>query len=374
MPEILSRRTLNRALLARQMLIERSGSTPLDAIEQLFGLQAQEARPPYVGLWSRLAEFRRDHLNPLLHDRTVVRVTAMRGTLHLMSTRDFVGFRSSFQVMLTAGMRAIMKERLDALDCDAVVARGRAFFGGASSSFDGLRVRLAEEDPSADIRAMAYAVRNLLPLVQVPTDAPWGYPAAADFTLADDWLSRPMAEEDRREDLVIRYLRAFGPATATDAQTWFGFPLKDAFETLRPILATFRDEKKRELFDLPDAPRPPEDTPAPVRFVAEFDNLILSHADRSRVISDDNRKRIATKNLRIPGTFLVDGFVAGTWKVEAKKKDATLTIEPFGTLAKTEELALEEEGERLLRFISGDVAKFEVRFEDDHRSNYPSQT
>jgi len=210
---------------------------------------------------------------------------------------------------------------------------------------------------------MAYAIRMHLPLVQVPTDDAWGFPAASDFALADDWLGKKIpTEEAPAHMLVRRYLAAFGPATPKDAQVWSGLQsLRAAFEELRPELVTFRDERKRELFDLPDAPRPDEDTPAPVRFLPEFDNLVLAHDDRTRVIADEHRPKVTLKNLQVRATFLVDGFVAGAWKVERKKKTATLVLEPFGKLTKKTLTELEREGEALLRFVEEDAEARDVR-------------
>jgi hypothetical protein len=211
---------------------------------------------------------------------------------------------------------------------------------------------------------MAYVIRTHVPLVQVPTDAAWGFPAAADFALADRWLSRKVPTSvTSPEALVLRYLAAFGPATPTDAQAWSGLPaLRDVFESLRPSLVTFRDERKREVFDLPDAARPGEDVEAPVRFIPDFDNLVLSHDDRSRIMADAYRSRVTLKNLQVRATFLVDGMVAGTWKSERKRKTAVLVIEPFGSIPKRVKVALDEEGEALLAFLEEDAGERDIRW------------
>ena len=362
-PPTLTARQLNRALLARQMLLTREETTALTAVERLAGLQAQVARPPFVGLWTRLADFRRQKLLDLLAGRQVVRTTAMRSTLHLLSADDFVGLRGTIQPALTRAMQAILRERTQTFDLAGMVAEARAFFGGAPATFDALRVHLKARYPAADERAIAYAIRNHVPLVQVPTATIWAFPAAADFALGDAWLECEIPTEPQPpHELVRRYLAAFGPATPGDAQAWSGLQgLRAVFEELRPELVTFRDERKRELFDLPEAPRPPEDTPAPVRFVPEFDNLVLAHGDRSRVIADEHRPKVITKNLQVRATFLVDGFVAGTWKTERKKKAATLTLEPFTPLPKKILAALEQEGDALLRFVEEDAEIREVR-------------
>ena len=149
----------------------------------------------------------------------------------------------------------------------------------------------------------------------------WGFPPVADFTLADAWLGEPLATDDAPEPLVLGYLAAFGPATAADAQTWSGLTgIKPVLERLRPQVRVFRDERGRELFDLPAAPRPDDDVPAPPRFLPEFDNLVLSHADRTRVLADEHRGFVVTKNLRVRATFLWDGFACGTWALSGRSR------------------------------------------------------
>ena len=357
----LTTRQLNRALLARQMLLAREKTTALDAVGRLAGMQAQLARPPFIGLWTRLEGFRRDDLLGPLRDRQIVRVTAMRGTLHLMTAADYVELRGALQPGLTRGLQSALRDRAKGLDLDALEAEARLFFPG---TFDGFRAHLKKKDPQADERAMAYAIRLNLPLVQVPAEAAWGFPAAADFAMADAWLKKKVSTEPApAHTLVRRYLAAFGPATPGDAQAWSGLQgLREVFEELRPSLVTFRDERKRELFDLPDAPRPPENTPAPIRFLPDFDNLVLAHDDRTRVIADEHRPKVTLKNLQVRATFLNDGFVAGTWKVERKKKAATLILEPFGKMDKKTLAALEREGDALLRFAEEDAEMREVRF------------
>jgi hypothetical protein len=346
------------------MLLSRETVSVPDAVARLVGLQAQLARPPFVGLWTRLQGFRRSDLIKSLHEREVVRVTAMRGTLHLMTAADYVLLRGALQAGLTRGLQSILRDRQQSFDQSALEAEARAFFGGKPATFDALRNHLKTKDPEADERAMAYTMRLNLPLVQVPTDSQWGFPAASDFALAEDWIGKKVSVEPApAHELVRRYLAAFGPATPGDAQAWSGLSgLRAVFEELRPTLVTFRDERKRELFDLPDAPRPSEDEPTPIRFLPDFDNLVLSHDDRTRIMADEHRPRVTLKNLQVRATFLVDGFVAGTWKVERKKKVAILTVEPFAKLSKTAVKALETEGDSLLRFAEEDAETREIRF------------
>lgn len=359
---VLSRRALNRATLARQMLLVRAAVPVEAAVARLFGMQAQLAKPPFIGLWTRLAGFDRAALSTALAARRIVRATAWRGTLHLLTDEDLLAFRGSLQEMLSRGMRSILRERAEGLDMEKLIAEARVFFAAQPATFDAARAHLAARFPVADERALGFAVRTHLPLVQVPDGSTWGYPAAADFALADAWLGRAIPTETAAfPDLVRRYLAAFGPATVSDAQVWSGIGgLRAIFEALRDELVTFADERGRELFDLPAAPRPGPESAAPVRFLPDYDNLVLGHDDRSRFVADEHRPRLITRNLQIPGTFLVDGFVAGTFRIERKKRLATLTLAPFGKLLKKDLHALEAEGEALLAFVEADAPTRDV--------------
>ena len=360
---VLSQRALNRATLARQMLLARERTTALHAVERLLGLQAQLPRPPYVALWARVAGFAREELTGLVQRREVVRATLMRCTLHMMSTRDYLQLRPALVPALDRAMRGVLRERADRLDIPKLLAAAREHLAAGPRTFEALRDLLAGDDADSDARAMGYIVRCQLPIVQVPTGAAWAYPAAAEFVGTDSWLGGAPAWGDAGPQLLVRrYLAAFGPASVGDMQTWSGLAgLREAFEALRPGLRVFRDERGRELFDLPDAPRPAEDVDAPVRFIPDFDSLILAHEDRRRLIADEHRAAIFLPNLRILPTFLVDGRVAGTWKVEAKKASATLVIEPFTPVPRAARAALTEEGDALVRFVEPEAASFAVR-------------
>jgi len=344
------------------MLLERAAIPVEAAVARLAGMQAQIPRPPYLGLWTRLARFDREALSAALRERRVVRATAWRATLHLLTREDLLAFRGALQPMLSRGMQSILRNRVEGFDMDKLLAEARRFFAARPATFDAVRAHLAARFPVSDERAMGYAVRTHLPLVQVPDGSAWGFPAAADFALAEEWLGESIPTgSDGLPAIVWRYLAAFGPASVTDAQSWSGIGgLRATFEGLRGGLVTFRDESGRELFDLPDAPRPREETLAPVRFLPEYDNLVLAHDDRSRFVADEHRARLVTKNLQIPGTFLVDGFVAGTWKIERKRKSVSLTLTSFGKLAKKDLRALYDEGEALLEFVEPDAAAREV--------------
>jgi hypothetical protein len=365
MPEpTLSLRELNRATLARQMLLAKETITPAKAIERLAGLQAQLARPPYVGLWSRVAGFTRDKLTRAIQRHEVVRATLMRATLHLFSAKDYRRLRPCLQPMLDKGMKSVAGKHLGDMDLAPVLAAARAHLA-RPRTFDELRRLLHAEFPRVNERALGYAVRCSLPLVQVPDDGhDWGYHGAACFTVAESWLDAAIDGDRDPAELVRRYLAAFGPATAADAQTWSGLPsLKATFAALRPKLSVFRDERGRELFDLPGAPRPDGDTAAPVRFLPEYDNLVLGHADRSRMMTDEARRAIFRgNNLQILPSFLVDGFVAGTWAASANKRLATLEITALDPLSRRVRTELETEGDALLRFLEPGAERREVRF------------
>jgi Winged helix DNA-binding domain len=196
----------------------------------------------------------------------------------------------------------------------------------------------------------------------VPSEDRWGFPRVASFTPAEPWIGRPLPDVAVPEEIVVRHLAAFGPATATDVQSWSGLGgLRPVLDGMRDQLEVFTDERGRELFDLPDAPRPPADTPAPVRLLPEFDSLVLAHDDRSRVVADEHRSEVVTKNLRVRATFLVDGVVAGTWSIERKGRTSTLRLSPFAKLPRRVEKELAGEAERLLAFAEEDAATHAVQ-------------
>ena len=363
MSSVLTRRALNRAYLDRQMLLRREALTPVEVIERLVGLQAQQARPPFVGLGTRLTSFERGDLIADIESGAVVRGTLMRCTLHLMSRGDFLAFRPVLQPVLTNAMRSILRERADTFDLAAILAEASRLFRQRPRTFTEIRNALIELFPEADERAMGYTVRTHLPLLIVPNEHTWGYRADPLFALAEDRLGEALPEAASPHALVRRYLAAFGPASGADTQAWSGLTnLAPVLNDLRTELVTLRDERKRELLDLRDAPRPPEDTPAPARFVADFDNLVLGHADRTRVISDEHRPVVVTKNALVLPTILVDGFVAGTWKVARSRKTATLTVTGFAPLPAAAKEELAAESRSLLDLLEPDAAEQRIEF------------
>ncbi len=353
-------RELNRATLARQMLLERETLSVPAAIERLVGMQAQLASAPFVGLWTRLKDFKREDLAALIQSREIVKATFIRATLHLVTAEDYLRFRSTLQTLLTGAANSIAKQRGE-FDLEKVLKAARKFIGEKPRTFAEISQMLTQLMPDVDVGAMRYSVRTQIPLVQTPIPGGWSYPGKPEFALAEEWIGRKISAKDALPELVRRYLAAFGPASVTDAQTWMGMKLKETFEKLRPELQSYRDEGRRELFDLPDITLPNEDTVAPIRFLPEYDNLLLSHSNRTRVVADEDRPKVYLPGLRVAATVLIDGFVRGAWKVEKSKTAATLMIEPFGKLAKKDSKALVEEGERLIRFIEPDAKSFEVR-------------
>ena len=357
----LSPRALNRALLARQLLLERAAMTPAAAIEHLVGMQAQVPTDPYFGLWSRLEGFDPRALSDLIAKRKAVRIAVMRGTLHLLSAHDALMLRTWVQPVLTRTLIATaFGKNTRGVDMEALVAAGRAAVEKTSLTLAELRPIFGAAFPGYDETALSWAFHYFTPLVQVPPRGLWGEGGLPRVTTIEKWLRKPLGEPSP-ERLVLRYLAAYGPASVADMQAWAGLTKLGAmFDALRPKLATFRDESGRELFDLPDAPRPDPDTPAPPRFLPVYDNAVLGFANRDRILAGAP-PRAVPQNLNVRA-FLIDGFVAGFWKVDEEKEGAILTLEPFRRLAQKDRRALREEGRKLLAFAAPEAGKREVRF------------
>ena len=364
---ILTLRALNRATLARQLLLERSSMPVEGALEHLLGLQAQTPQTWYVGMWSRLDEFDPERLSSMLADRRAVRIAVMRSTIHLVSARDAWGLRRLVQPVHDRMLQSNFGARLAGIDRDEVVAAGRAIVEERPVTFKELGDRLHERWSTADPGALSILIRTRVPLVQVPPRGLWRRSGRAAHTSIEAWLGAPPAEVPSIDDIVLRYLAAFGPASVMDAQAWSGLTrLGEVFERLRPQLMSFRDENGRELHDLPDAPRPDPEIPAPPRFLYDFENLLLSHADRRRVLDPAIRARFPDTTNGYPGSFLVDGFVAGTWDLRretGRNGVATLTVRPLVPLAPADRAALEAEATRLLAFLAPDAPHGTVRFD-----------
>ena len=358
----LTTRALNRAALARQMLLRRTKVSVVDGIERLIGLQAQLPNPPYVGLWSRLVGFERDDLTQLIQQRRVVRSTMMRATQHLVSAHDYLHLRPVLQPMLDQRCRGNFGRATAGIEMAELLEAGRAMLDERLHTITELKARLAERWPKHESNALGYTIQLMLPLVHVPPRGTWGMGGAVPAVLAESYLERPMSDDRSPGELIVRYLAAFGPATIADVQEWSGLRgLRTAAEGLRPQLRVFRDEAGQELFDVRGAPLPDPDTPAPPRFLPEYDNLILAYADRTRMLTREAQQAIWTKN-GLLATALVDGTVAAAWKIVRERKRATLSIEPVRRIAKTDRAALAEEGHALLAFTDPDATARDVRF------------
>ncbi|HYU19042.1 MAG TPA: winged helix DNA-binding domain-containing protein [Chloroflexota bacterium] len=360
--DVLGPRALNRALLERQLLLRRWKLSAAEAIQWLVGMQAQAPSSPYVGLWTRLAGFDHDELAQLIRDRAAVRIALMRSTIHLVTARDCLALRPVLQPVLDRNLyvgspfgRAVV-----GMDTAALVAAARALIEEQPRTMAELGRLLQEQWPDRDATSLAYAIRNMVPLVQVPPRGIWGASGRATCTTAEAWLGHHLGADSSPDEMIRRYLAAFGPASVRDIQAWSGLTrLREETERLRPRLRTFRDEHGNELLDLLDAPRPHPDSPAPPRFLPDYDNALLGHADRSRIIPDEHRKPLL---LIGQPTVLVDGFVRGTWKIKRQRGAATLLIEPFEPLSQHDRTALAEEGARLLTFAATDAQAHDVQF------------
>ena len=363
---VLSQRALNRALLARQMLLERATRPVPDAVRHLVGLQAQAPWSPYYALWSRLDGFDPHGLGAMLTERRVVRIALMRSTVHLVTAEDCLFLRPLLADFLARGLQtSTWRAGLVDLDNGAVVGAGRELIEAEPLTFNALGKRLAEMWPDRDPATLAQLVRANAPLVQLPPRAVWGQAGQVVVTTAEHWLGRPLATDATLDEMVLRYLAAFGPASVMDVQAWCGLTrLKAVTDRLGDRVVRFRNEAGRELLDLPDAPRPDPDTPAPVRFLPDFDNVIRSHADRTRIVPTEFRTRVWAANGVLPGTVLVDGRVAGTWSVERSKGSATLVVTPFTPPTRAQRDEMAAEGGRLLAFAAAGTEAHDVRIVD----------
>jgi Winged helix DNA-binding domain len=363
--DVLSKRALNRALLARQKLLQRESLTATETIEHLVGMQAQTPNSPYIALWSRIEGFQPADLADLLVNREAVRIALLRSTIHLVTARDCLFLRPLLQPVQERNLftGSPFGRNLAGIDLDELVAVGRAIVEEKPRTSKELSVLLHERWPERDATSLAMAIRNLAPLVQVPPRGVWGKGGLATLTTAELWLGQPLDPNPSLDEMILRYLGAFGPASVMDAQYWSGLTrLKEVFERLRPRLLVFQDENGREFFDLADAPRPDPDTPARVRFLPDYDNVVLGHADRRRIISDQDRKHFFTGNGVIPGAVLVDGYVKCSWTLKRDRASALLQIEPLQPLSNEDLAEITEEGLRLLCFVAADAASRDVSF------------
>ncbi|MGW4239439.1 winged helix DNA-binding domain-containing protein [Streptomyces sp. NPDC004749] len=362
---VLGTRALGRAALARQSLLDRSDVPVLDAVAHLGGLQAQEPQEPFVGLWSRLRAFDPAALSDLLTGRHVVRTHLMRRTVHLVTADDALAWRARHNAMLRQRVLGTYRRELDGVDLDELAAAGRAVMAdGEPRSMGELARAVAGRWPEPGPRALGeMLIAALLPTAQMPPRGLWRTRAGVRNVLLSSWLGReidplppdgsgpdgsgPAGSDPVGQALVRRYLAAFGPAASADLRAWCGLAgLPAAVAAMREELVTFRDERGRELLDLPDAPRPDPDTPAPVRFLPAFDNAVLGYHDRGRII-DDAHRGLSVTGARL---VLVDGRTAATWTVE----DGTVRVAPLRGFSRSERAAVAEEGRALAAFLSED--------------------
>jgi Winged helix DNA-binding domain len=364
--EPIDRRTLNRTLLERQLLSGRVGMGAEDVVAHLVGIQSQAPTSPYPGLWTRLDRFDFGELGESLSRRRLVRLVLMRGTVHLVTAQDALRLRPWVQPVLDRALRSSRwAPGIAGVDRAALVALGREVLAERALGPAELRPLLGARFPAADPESLVSALRVWAPLVQVPPRGLWGEAAGPRYAFADDWLGAPLAEHPDPSDPVRRYLAAFGPATPADMQKWCGLTgLKGAFTDQggQPDLRTYTAEDGRTLYDLPDASLADPGTDVPARFVADFDNLLLSHADRSRILADEHRPRVMTVNGIVRGTVLVDGFVGGTWRFERAKGTAAIVVAPFAPLRAADRDALGASGERLLAASDPAARRRDVRF------------
>jgi hypothetical protein len=332
----------------------------VDEIEHLVGMQAQAPLAPHVALWSRLEGFDPTELSGLLERREVVRAVGMlRTTIHLLTARDALALAPVMRaVWLTAFRRSPFRPHLEGIDIEALAAAGRALLDEQPLRPIDLGRRLAERWPGHDPASLTMGVRDLTPIVQVPPRGVWGRSAAPTMAVLETWLGRPIDRSGDPLPFIRRYLRAFGPASTQDIATWSWLQgVRGLVDRLRPELRTYLDEDGRELMDLADGVITDETVAAPPRFLPEYDNLLLSHKDRRRVLGRPlSALPLPAGNGARVGTFLVDGFVAGTWAAvrEPAREPTRIRLELVGwqVIPASQRAALEAEGLALLRLLA----------------------
>jgi hypothetical protein len=357
-PRVLSKRALNRALLERQMLLRRRRMPVLEAVERLVAVHSQVPRDSYVALWSRLETFRAEAVSDALEEHLAVRMTLLRGTLHLVTVRDAVGLRALVQPSIERVIygSSPLRTAVDSVDMDELFAALRGWLEERPRTRAELVKEVAARWPDADADSLGYAM-YALPTVQVTPRGLWRRSGRSAFTTMEAWLGASPDPDAEVETLAMRYLAAFGPATPADFQYWSGVPGPgEIFERLRPRLRAVRDEDGRDLLDVPRAPLPNPDVPAPVRFVPEYDNVTIGHRDRTRIVPD-GIPRFTEVGW---GSVLVDGTVAARWRLFETRSDATLRVEPFRRLTREERSDTRGEAARLGEFLAPEA---DVRIE-----------
>jgi hypothetical protein len=351
--DVVSLKQINRSFLNRQLLLERSPMSTESAITHLVALQAQDVMPPYVGLWSRLSDLERNDVHNGLLENSLIRATLLRGTVHLTTREDVLRILPKVmpELIKYAHAPTTLEGLLIHISSDDLLDWGRSIFADRDLGAAEIREFARRDWPDLDHVQVTRAVQWMLPLMQVPPRGLWKTNAKPRWALVEEWLGDSLDETYELENLILRYITAYGPIAAGDFQTWSRLTgAKEAINRLRPRLRIFRDGVGRELLDVPEAEWPDEDAPAPVRFLGAFDNLWLSHKDRSRVLDERHRLKIINNGIGRP-TILVDGFVGGRYKVTVKKDVATMIIELFRPLTSSERDEVAAEAERLLIFL-----------------------
>ncbi|HEU4514496.1 MAG TPA: winged helix DNA-binding domain-containing protein [Nocardioidaceae bacterium] len=346
---MLTKRTLNRTLLKRQHLLERTTMPALGMVEHLVGLQAQDTLPPYVALWARLDGFEPEHLTRLLESRRASRILLMRGTIHLVSAEDCLGMRPLLQETLEKLMRSTsFVGHCADIPPSQLAAEARRVLGPEPMNVRMLGTALAERFPGHEPGHLANTVRLRLPLVQAPPRGLWKRGGGPSYVHAGDWHGRAPEPCDA-EELVRRYLRAFGPATAADLTAWSGMVgTRAVLDRMRDELVEHTDENRRPLLDLPGLPVADPDEPAPVRLLGKYDNLWLSHADRTRMAEPEKRQRWMGRNGGTGNTVFVDGMLEGTWR----QVGGHVEVDLWRRLTRTERVELDAEVARLEDFLA----------------------
>ena len=327
-------------------------------IERLVGMQAQVPENPYVALWSRIEGFEPAELSELIESRAAVRAGAMRSTIHLLTARDCLAIQPITQDVMKRAFNSPWAKGLAGADPDEVATAGLELLAAEPLTRAQLAERLAPRWPDADPKALAHAVTSRAALVQVPPRGLWRESGQATWAPTEQWLGAPLASDPSVDDLVLRHLAAFGPATVADIRTWSGLTgLRDVVERLRPSLRTFSDENGKELLDVPDGPLPDPDTTVPPRFLPEYDNVGLSHADRSRIFDGRGPGWPPPRGSTI-GSLLVDGFYRANWSLRVEDGVATLTIQ--GVERREAGESVEAEAAGLMRLLASDAAERRV--------------
>lgn len=351
---VLSLSELNRATLARQLLLERKRLPVARAVERIAAMQAQYSPSPYIGLWSRLQGFRKDQLTHALEQRRVVKASLFRGTLHLVAASVFPAFASVLINARRSGIPRLPAEKFDRLsERVASIARERAL----------THQQLAQLVP--ELEGMTWLTRTLAPLVHVPPSGTWRFHGRPELVHAETWLETALPDPTEGSAVLARrYLAAFGPAARQDLLRFAGVRVRDVepgLDALEPEILRFRDEGGRELLDLRRAPRPGADAPAPVRLLPRWECAILAYDERERILPSAYREAVIKVNGDVLPTFLVSGFVGGLWRTERAKAKATIVLEPFEPLPRAVRDELVQEADALVRFVEDDADSFSIR-------------